>query len=130
MWYNQNMMNKLTSVNPLVYPFALSTLAYGVGFTVFRDTSAVKASSLFEAMHSISPLLTHFWGIACIVVVALALYTILKDRRTWGKANCFAGALLWFFASFVYVLVGGWLTLFSVAIPSLLFWAIEYHELR
>lgn len=124
------MKKKFSNVNPLVYPFVLATLAYGVGFTVFGGEAAVRASSLFDAMDSISPLLTHVWGIACIAVVVLVLFSILKSKNALGKTSCFAGALLWFFASFVYILVGGWLTLFSVAIPSLLFWAIQYHELR
>lgn len=115
--------------NPLIYPFLIMTLAYGVGFTVFGKTDAVALSSLFEAMHQLHPLATLIWGVLAIAVIIVGLYVLVKDKPPVGKANCFVAWLLWFFAGIVYMLTGGWVTLFSVAVPSLWFWTWQYFSL-
>lgn len=141
MWYNQNMAY-VTSIwtrisksargeffNPLIYPFILVTFAYGVGFTFFNHTPAVYESSLYQAMVSISPLLTTVWGILAILVILIGFYVLVKDKPPMGKINCFLAFLLWFFAGTVYVLTSGWLTLFAVVVPSIYFWTWQYFSL-
>lgn len=115
--------------NPLIYPFLIATFFYGLGFTLFRNTDAVLSSSLHTSMVSISPTLTFIWGVLAITVIAVGLYVLVKDKPPIGKANCFVAWSLWFFAGVVYVLTGGWLTLFSVAFPSLWFWTWQYFSL-
>lgn len=115
--------------NPLIYPFILVTFSYGIGFTLFSHTEAVSQSSLFLAMVSVSPLLTVIWGVLAIVVILTGFYVLIKDKPPLGKANCFLAWMLWFFAGIVYVLTGGWLTLFAVTIPSLYFWTWQYFSL-
>lgn len=115
--------------NPLIYPFLIVTLAYGVGFTVFRKTEAVAASSLFEAMHSIDPVITLIWGVLAVAIILVGMYVLIFDKPPIGKLNCFIAWMLWFFAGVVYVLVGGWLTLFAVVVPSLYFWTWQYFSL-
>jgi hypothetical protein len=123
-------MERLLKINPLIYPFTLVTLAYGLGFTVFKNTPAVSSSSLFEAMSSISPLLTHLWGVIALAVVFVGILSMWYHLVKVGRINCFIGFSLWTFAATVYILVGGWLTLFSVAVPSLIFWAWLYFDLE
>lgn len=115
--------------NPLIYPFLLTTLTYGVGFTFFRWTDAVNQSSLYSAMTSISPFLTAVWGGLAIAVILIGFYVLIKDKPPVGKANCFVAWMLWLFGGIVYILTGGWLTLFAVAFPSLFFWTWQYFSL-
>lgn len=116
--------------NPLIYPFILATFAYGMGFTFLRLLGRESgASSLFNAMVSISPTLTLIWGVLAIAVILVGAYVLVKDKPPIGKANCFVAWSLWAFASIVYALTGGWLPLFSVALPSLYFWTWQYFTL-
>lgn len=115
--------------NPLIYPFIVSTLGYGIGFVLFRSTNAVQASSLFAAMHAINPLLTVLWGALAITVIVVGLYVLVFDKPPIGKANCFVAWLLWLFAFIIYALSGGWLTLITVTFPNLFFWTWQYFSL-
>lgn len=116
--------------NPLIYPFLVTTLSYGIGFTAFRWTEAVNQSSLYLSMHALSPLLTVIWGVLAIVVIVVGLYVLIFDKPPIGKANCLVAWMLWLFAAIVYVLTGGWLTLFAVALPGLFFWTWQYFSLQ
>lgn len=129
MWQRATHSARGELFNSLIYPFLLTTLSYGIGFVIFKHTDAVSKSSLFEAMHNISPFLTDIWGILAILVIFVSLYALIFDRPPVGKVNCFIGFLLWFFAAVIYVLSGGILTLFSVAIPNLFFWTWHYFSL-
>lgn len=115
--------------NPLIYPFLLTTLSYGIGFVFFRWATAVQESSLFSSMTSIGQHVPLVWGILAISVIAVGLYVLVFDKPPIGKANCFVAWLLWLFAAIVYVMTGGWLTLFAVTIPSLFFWTWQYFSL-
>lgn len=115
--------------NPLIYPFLLATFAYGVGFIKFVCSDRGTSSSLFAAMFSISPTLTLIWGILAVLVVIVSFYVLVMDRPPIGKANCMMAWMLWMFAGLVYVLTGGWLPLFAVALPSLYFWTWQYFSL-
>lgn len=115
--------------NPLIYPFLLTTLSYGIGFTIFGWASAVQESSLFSSMVSISPTIPFIWGILAIAVIVIGIYVLIFDKPPIGKLNCFIAWMLWFFAGVVYVITGGWLTLFAVTIPSLMFWTWQYFSL-
>jgi hypothetical protein len=46
-----------------------------------------------------------------------------------GKISGLIGFMLWVFASFCYILTGGWLLLFSVALPNAYFWVWQYLSL-
>lgn len=135
MAYKTSFLTRLTRsargelYNFLIYPFLLSTLAYGVGFAIFKGTDAVNKSSLFDSMHSISPFLTDIWGWLAIAVIVVGVYVLVFDKPPVGRANCYVGFLLWFFAAVIYVLSGGWLTLFSVTVPNLMFWTWQYFSL-
>lgn len=115
--------------NPLIYPFLLTTLAYGIGFSLFRFTEAVHESSLFLAMTTINPAIPVIWGTLAVIVIIVGLYVLVFDKPPIGKANCFVAWMLWLFAAIVYALTGGWLTLISVATPSLMFWTWQYFSL-
>jgi len=116
--------------NPLIYPFLLATFAYGVGFTYFSVIGGESASSLYNAMFSISPAITLVWGLLAIAVMVIGLYVLVMNKPSIGRANCFAAWSLWLFAGIVYMLTGGWLPLFSVAVPSLWFWTWQYFTLH
>lgn len=115
--------------NPLIYPFLLTTFAYGVGFVVFRFSAAVRESSLYIAMYTIDPLIPLVWGAMALLVITIGMYVLIFDKPPIGKANCFVAWMLWLFAGIVYILTGGWLALFSVAAPSLMFWTWQYFSL-
>lgn len=115
--------------NPLIYPFLLSTFAYGIGFTLFRNFTAVHESSLFMAMEAISPTLTLIWGVLAIAVIIVGIYVLVYDKPPIGKANCFIAWMLWLFACIVYIQTGGYLTLFSVSLCNLMFWTWQYFSL-
>lgn len=115
--------------NPLVYPFLLTTFAYGLGLTAFSWTAAVQKSSLVTALDTVAPFATVVWGAVALAVIIVGLYVLIFDKPPVGKANCFVAWLLWAFAAMAYILTGNWLTVFSVAIPSLMFWTWQYFEL-
>lgn len=115
--------------NPLIYPFLLTTFAYGVGFTLFGWTEAVKISLLYKAMMAVAPFMPIVWGALCIVVIVLGLYVIVFDKPPIGKANCMVAWLLWAYATMCFLLTGAWLTVFTVGLPSLFFWTWQYFRL-
>ena len=115
--------------NFLIYPFLLVTFSYGVGFVFFGGTTAVHDSSLYLAMTHIAPLTPLIWGTIAILVIVVGIYVLLADKPPVGKVTALVGFALWFFAGMCYALTGGWLTLVSVALPSMMFWAWQYFSL-
>lgn len=115
--------------NPLTWPFLAATTAYGIGFTVFAGTSGVEASSLYQAMQSIHQVIPYIWGSVSVTVIIIGLTFLLFNIPPAGKVSGLIGFMVWVFASFCYVLTGGWLLLFSVALPNAYFWVWQYLSL-
>lgn len=119
-----------TKVNPLIYPFLLTTFAYGLGFTAFVGSSSVNASNLYLALESLSVAFPLIWGACALTVVALAALVILRRRmHGFGHLTGLLGAAVWIFALIGYIIAGGWLFVFAIAIPNLLFWVWFYIRL-
>lgn len=122
--YVTNVQDKV--LHTLVWPFLAATTAYGIGFTAFAGTSGVTASSLFHAMSSMHPSLPFLWGAAALVAIVLVFVYLALEVRWANKVSSLLGAMVWVFASFCYILTGGWLLLFAVSLPNLWFWVWEY----
>lgn len=123
-----NLVNSINAkvLHTLVWPFLGATVAYGIGFTFFYHAHGVQASSLFHAMVGMHPSLPLVWGVAALAAIVLVLMYIAMDIAWANKVSSLLGAMVWVFASFCYILTGGWLLLFSVALPNLWFWVWEY----
>lgn len=115
--------------NPLVYPFLLVTLAYGLGFVLLEPTNFVSHSSLWHALSMISPTLSVTWGIVALLALALVLVGWYTGSRAAARAGTLLGVAVWFFAALAYILTGGWIVLFSVAIPSIWFWIVSFYAI-
>lgn len=116
-------------VNPLVWPFMLTTLAYGLGFALFSSTTGVHDSSLFTAMHGLGATIPVFWGVAALVVLAVGVSFALTNHPKAGKVAGFLGFCLWVFATWCWYLAGGWLLVFAVGTPNVLCWIYLYLSL-
>lgn len=114
------------NTHPLVWPFYLATLAYGLGFTVFAGTAAVAKSSLFTAMTVVHPVSPILWGMLALTALVLTHIGTVNDITHLRKGAAMAGAMVWIAAMLCYVLTANWLVLFSVAIPNLIFWILTY----
>lgn len=115
--------------NPLIYPFLFSTLSYGIGFLFLAGSDAVGLSSLHVAMYSIATWFPILWGAIAILTIVGGLTFLLFNIPPFGKITGLIGFMLWLFAGVVYALTGGWLTLFSVAMPNMFFWIWQYLSL-
>lgn len=115
--------------NPLSWPFLAATFSYGIGFTVFAGTSGTQASSLWTAMTAIGPAIPFIWGVVCVLTILVGLTFLLFNIPPAGKISGLVGFTLWVFASVCYILTGGWLLLFSVALPNAFFWVWQYLSL-
>jgi hypothetical protein len=115
--------------NPLSFPFLAATFSYGVGFTVFAGTSGTQASSLWAAMTTIAAVTPFIWGVVCVLTILVGLSFLMFNVPPAGKISGLVGFMLWVFASFCYILTGGWLLLFSVALPNAFFWVWQYLSL-
>jgi hypothetical protein len=115
--------------NPLIWPFFISTFAYGVGFVVQHFFAVSGGSSLFAAMASIAPALPLIWGIVAIAVILMGFTFLMFNIPPIGRLSGLVGFMVWTFAAFCYLLTGGWLPLFSVAIPNMYFWFWQYLSL-
>lgn len=111
--------------NPLTWPFLLATLAYGVGFTFFSQTS----SSLYVAMAALNPLAPLVWGITALVTILIGFTFLLFNIPPAGKVSGLVGFMLWVFAAFCWGFGGGWLLIASIAIPNMWFWFWQYLSL-
>lgn len=137
-WYTTNMgtivrrlfyLDNETPINLLIYPFFLATAAYGVGFVAFGKTRGVEASSLYQAMASLTPALPAIWGACALAAVILAVTLILTRQKGWGDAAALFGAVVWIFAMSCYAVTGGWLLVFAVTLPNLMFWIWYYFRI-
>lgn len=116
--------------NPLIWPFFISTLAYGVGFLVFLPlTSVVGDSSLFRAMTAVGEYIPVAWGAVAVLTILCGLTFLMFNIPPFGKVSGLVGFGIWVFASICYMFAGGWLPLFSVAIPNIIFWFWQYLSL-
>lgn len=113
-------------LHALVWPFLAATIAYGIGFTAFNSASGVTASSLYHAMFSMHPALPVVWGAVALVAIILVMVYLALEVRWANKVSSLLGSMVWIFASFCYILTGGWLLLFAVSLPNLYFWVWEY----
>jgi hypothetical protein len=116
--------------NPLSYPFLIATAAYGIGFTVFAQTAAVHQSSLFMALSFLHPFLPYVWGAACLIAIVVAFVSLIKDHEPGAKTAGWIGFMTWLFAAICWIITGGFLTLFAIAIPNMWFWLWQYFNLR
>jgi hypothetical protein len=78
------------------------------------------------SIHSIIPIL---WGAVAVLVIIVGLTFLLFNIPPAGKISGLVGFALWVFASFCYILTGGWLLLFAVALPNACFWVWQYLSL-
>jgi hypothetical protein len=115
--------------NPLVWPFLLSTLAYGVGFSLFFWTNAVRESSLHAAMISLGPHIPIVWGAVALFTIVIGLTFLLYNLPPAGKFSGIMGFMVWVFATICWAFSGGWLLIASVAIPNMWFWIWQYLSL-
>ncbi len=124
-------INRITSsargeiFNPLLWPFLLSTFAYGIGFA----STSGGGSSLFLAMHTINPSAPFIWGFIALLVIVGGLTFLLFNIPPFGKISGLVGFMLWSFAAACYIYTGSWLPLFSVAVPNMWFWIWQYLSL-
>lgn len=131
----QKLFSRVTSsqrgekFNFLIYPFLLTTLAYGIGFTFFAHTSGVGGSSLFAAMTSLWPIFPLIWGITSILTIVVGITFLLFNIPPAGKASGIVGFMVWVFATFCWGLTGGWLLVFALGIPNMSFWIWQYLSL-
>lgn len=131
-----NVIKKLTRsargelFNPLLWPFLLSTLSYGLGFAiVFHFGFDIGTSSLYLAMESLLWFAPIIWGLSCIAVIVMGVTYLLFNVPRYGRISGLIGFSLWFFAGACYVYSGGYLTLFSVVVPNMWFWFWQYLSL-
>lgn len=115
--------------NPLMWPFLITTFAYGIGFTFFPHTESVENSSLFEAMTKVQGHFPLAWGVACLLTIIMGLTFLLYNIPPAGKVSGLIGFGLWVFAAFCWGLTGGWLLVAALALPNLWFWFWQYLSL-
>lgn len=115
--------------NPLLWPFLISTLSYGVGFIILASTKMGGTSSLYVAMDSIIPGAALVWGTACIATIVFGLYFLLFNVPPLGKFSGLMGFSIWAFAGVCYLLTGNVIVFFAVALPNLWFWFWQYLSL-
>lgn len=115
--------------NPLIYPFLISTLAYGIGFLFFAGTADVGKSSLFVAMSSVLPGAPQIWGAVAIATIIMGVYFLFFDRPTWGRVSGLFGFMVWVFACCTWILTGAFLVFVAVGVPNLIFWFWQYLSL-
>lgn len=120
-----------TKINFLIYPFFLATLSYGIGFLCFGSWAGwIAKSSLFTAMTAIHPWIPFIWGGGAIIaVVAAILFIGTRKFLSIGDTAALFGSLVWIFAAFCYALTGGYLLVFAVALPNLMFWIWYFFRL-
>lgn len=117
-------------VNPLFYPFLVSTFLYGLGFATLNWWSGVSSSSLFQAFFAIHPWLPIIWGVAAVLAATAALVLLLRRKGRFGELAAMFGFLVWLFALIIYAMNGFWLVMATVAAPNLYFWIYYYFKVK
>jgi hypothetical protein len=116
--------------NPLIWPFLISTFAYGLGFAIFLPlTNMGGESSLFDAMNRIDPIAPVAWGIVALLTIIMGLSFLMFNIPPFGKVSGLVGFGLWEFAAACYAFNGDWLTLVAVTVPNMIFWFWQYLSL-
>lgn len=116
--------------NPLIWPFLLSTFAYGIGFAfILPFTSDAGHSSLYNSMSDVGSGIPNIWGAVAIFTIIGGLGFLMFNISPFGKVSGLLGFMVWLFAAWCYILTGEWLVLFSVAIPNMWFWLWQYLSL-
>jgi cellulose synthase/poly-beta-1,6-N-acetylglucosamine synthase-like glycosyltransferase len=111
--------------NPLLWPFLLSTFAYGVGFTFTNG----GGSSLYLAMAEFGLAIPIVWGVVALMVIIGGLTFLLFNIPPFGKVSGLIGFMAWLFAAACFLYAGSWLPFFSVAVPNMWFWIWQYLSL-
>jgi hypothetical protein len=112
------------TLNPLMWPFFLSTLAYGIG-ALLSDTGT-HGSSLVVALVDIHPLAHFIWGALAVFIIVGLLISLGTGAIKFMQTLTIMAFMLWVFAVLCYSLVGGWVPLFAVAVPNMIFWTFMY----
>lgn len=128
-WKRITQSQRQESFNPLSWPFLAATASYGVGFVYFALSPNETVSSLWAAMVSIHPWVPLIWGVVAVLTIVGGLTFLLWNIPPAGKISGLVGFMLWVFASWCYILTGGWLLLFAVALPNAFFWVWQYLSL-
>jgi cellulose synthase/poly-beta-1,6-N-acetylglucosamine synthase-like glycosyltransferase len=116
--------------NPLLWPFLLATLAYGIGFSIFINSGiGTQSSTLFMAMAAIHPIAPFIWGLIAMFTILGGLTFLLFNIPPWGKISGVVGFMLWLFASVCYGFYGNWLLVFALTVPNMWFWIWQYISL-
>lgn len=117
-------------INPLIYPFLLGTLIYGIGFAFLGDWSGVASSSLYQAMLSMHSSIPVAWGIGASMASGFAIILLLRRRGWWGGIASITGWMVWLFAAIVYAMEGYWLVFLTVALVYGYFWVYYYLSIK
>ena len=117
------------SYNILSWPFLLATLAYGMGFVFFTETSGLAQSSLYEAMTSFGSFIPFTWGVFALMTIVIGTSFLLFRTPPFGRISGLLGFMLWTFATACWMLTGGWLLVFAIGIPNMYFWVWQYFSL-
>ena len=115
--------------NPLIWPFFIATMSYGIGFTIFLPLDIVTKSSLFMAMFTIHPWIPVIWGILAIATIVMGLTFLLFNIPPVGRLSGLLGFMVWVFASMCWLLDGNFLLIFSVGLANMYFWFWQYLSL-
>jgi hypothetical protein len=115
--------------NPLIWPFFISTFAYGIGFAALFNFDGVGKSSLYQAMVTIHPYIPFAWGAVAVLTIIVGFTFLLFNIPPAGKLSGLVGFMVWVFAAFCWGLDGNWLLIFSVALSNMYFWIWQYLSL-
>ena len=114
-------------IHPLAHVFFFITLAIGVFFTFFADSSGVLATVLYtQTVAAFGDTVVSLWGIACLVVTALNTLMLLTRKSVFAYAATYGGYGVWLYAAITYAVGGFWLQLCVTALPNLAFWVWYY----
>lgn len=115
--------------NPLTYPFLIATFFYGAGLLLLGSTSGVKDSSLHAAMLALGGAIPTLWGVVALATIVLGIVFLLTRIPSLARASGLLGFMVWIFAAGCWIVTGGWLLVFTVALPNTYFWVWQYFSL-
>ena len=117
-------------INPLVWPFLVTIIVYGIGFAFFSHTGWVSSSSLFNAMRSVHHWLPSIWGVFATASGLSAMAMVLLRKSAFGSIAAMSGFLVWLFSLIMYIFGGYFLVAVAVSGANLYFWTYYYFRLR
>lgn len=116
--------------NPLTYPFLLAMLAYSLWLAVIIPLFDYKVdSTLYIAMAELAPVAPIVWGIIGLGTLIAGVTFMLFNIPPFGKVSGLVGFALWLFGAICFVMTDSWLSIFSVAVPNMIFWIWQYLSL-